>query len=252
MDKGIGVGLIIGAVTGSSIYIWNSGNYSKTQKIILLICILFPPLQWILAVLMYFYNKSISTGKINFSEFSIGKSQHSQSKKSNLSIKEQKQGLDSLKNKGILTSEEYEEKIHKIEFANRQKQAKNTNEYKQLTKLFENDILSKEEFELKSQEFINDYHKNFEKENIRIELEKTENEKIEFEKRSEGLTLGWKIFYFIASIYLIGIIMYFYFKYSKGYNKKAKETLKITLYGILAQLIIGAIFGISELIKNVW
>lgn len=45
MDEGIGVGLIIGAVTSSSIYIWNSEHFTKSQKTFLLICIIFPPAQ---------------------------------------------------------------------------------------------------------------------------------------------------------------------------------------------------------------
>ena len=47
MDKSIGVGLIVGGVIASSLYVYQSDKFTKAQKAFLLICIIFPPLQWI-------------------------------------------------------------------------------------------------------------------------------------------------------------------------------------------------------------
>ena len=57
MDKNIGIGVIIGLLTFSSIYVWQSKNFSKTQKIILLISVVFAPLQWIGILIFSLYNK---------------------------------------------------------------------------------------------------------------------------------------------------------------------------------------------------
>lgn len=63
MDNRIGIGMLVGLATFSSIYIWNSKNFSKTQKVILLLCIVFPPLQWGLMGIIYVYNKYVYNTK---------------------------------------------------------------------------------------------------------------------------------------------------------------------------------------------
>lgn len=59
------------------------------------------------------------------------------------------QTLKELKEKGILTEQEYEEKIKKVVDENISKSLENFTEYKQLKTLYEDDILTKEEFKSK-------------------------------------------------------------------------------------------------------
>jgi hypothetical protein len=57
MNENIGVGLIVGLAIGTSLYIWNSDNFTKPQKIGLVCCIIFPPMQWGSILLVLAYNK---------------------------------------------------------------------------------------------------------------------------------------------------------------------------------------------------
>lgn len=57
--------------------------------------------------------------------------------------------LKQLKEKGILTDQEYESKVKKVEEDNVSKSLENYEEYKQLSALYEDGILTKEEFENK-------------------------------------------------------------------------------------------------------
>lgn len=59
--------------------------------------------------------------------------------------------LKELKNKGILTNEEYKTKVEKIEVEKTEQTLKNSLEYKQLKSLFDSGILTKEEFDSKIQ-----------------------------------------------------------------------------------------------------
>jgi hypothetical protein len=70
MNDNIGVGIIVGLAIGSSTYIWNSDCFNKTQKYILLLFILFPPLQWVSAVFLYLYNRQ-QFKKINYIPYII-------------------------------------------------------------------------------------------------------------------------------------------------------------------------------------
>lgn len=57
--------------------------------------------------------------------------------------------LKDLKEKGILTEEEFKSKVEKIEAEKTEQNLKNSTEYKQLKSLFESGVLTKEEFESK-------------------------------------------------------------------------------------------------------
>lgn len=57
--------------------------------------------------------------------------------------------LTDLKDKGILTDEEYKEKVGKIESEKTEQDLKNSTEYKQLKSLMDSNILTKDEFENK-------------------------------------------------------------------------------------------------------
>lgn len=142
MDDSIGVGIIVGLTFASSIYVWNNEKFNRVQKTILLICIIFPPAQWvgILGVLAY------NSYKVNNSKEKILERK----------IEQAKSGLDNsisnladLKDKGILTDDEYQTKIEKLELEKAEEDLKNSIEYKQLKSLFNLGILTKEEFESK-------------------------------------------------------------------------------------------------------
>jgi hypothetical protein len=138
--------ILIGAITGllisTSLYVWNSKNFTKEQRILLLICIVFPPAQWIGIIIILIYN--------NY------KLENTPEKLSEKKVIEKKIELNTtidnlleLKEKGILTSDEYYEKVDKIESQKIEVQIKNSSEYKQLKNLFENNILTADEFENK-------------------------------------------------------------------------------------------------------
>lgn len=145
MDKEVGIGLMIGLLTFSSIYVWKSNSFSKVQKTILLICILFAPLQWIGIIFFLTYNKMVFE---NSRERIAEKKAEENTIKLNSSI----ENLKDLKEKGILTEEEFNQKIYKIKSEKENQTLKNSSEYKQLKSLFDSGILSIEEFENKIQQ----------------------------------------------------------------------------------------------------
>lgn len=150
MNSEIGVGLIVGAVAASSFYIWESDNFTKGQKIFLLICIVFPPAQWILAILIYFYNSSnISPLKFNLKLSSRNSNTQHKPKKPEISTDEQIQSIQILKDKGLLTDSEYQEKINIIEEKKSLEELYASTEYSNLKKLYESGILTQDEFNLK-------------------------------------------------------------------------------------------------------
>jgi len=108
MENNIGAGVIVAAAIGTSLYIYNSDKFDQVQKTVLLICIIFPPLQWIGILIALAYNsyrhknskEVIERNKIT-KEFS----------NSDLQIR----NLRDLKEKGLLTEEEYNRKKEKIQ-----------------------------------------------------------------------------------------------------------------------------------------
>ena len=60
------------------------------------------------------------------------------------------QNLSNLKQKGILTDEEYNQKVNKINAEKDEQELKNSIEYKQLKSLLDSNILTKDEFESKT------------------------------------------------------------------------------------------------------
>ena len=135
MEHSIGVGAIVGLTFASSIYVWNNDRFNSTQKTLLLICIIFPPAQWLGILIVSIYNSNVES---NTPERKI-------EKKLDSTIS----NLTELKEKGILTEEEYKTKVGKIALEKTEQNLKNSLEYKQLKSLFENGILTKEEFENK-------------------------------------------------------------------------------------------------------
>lgn len=142
MENNIILGAIIGLVTASSLYVWNTKDFTKVQKSFLLIFLIFPPLQWVSILLISAYNKF----KIeNSTENKSTKKIYQNTNKLELA----KESLQDLKNSGIINTDEYNEKVEKIEVQISRYNLLNTPEYNQLKYLFDSDILTKEEFESK-------------------------------------------------------------------------------------------------------
>jgi hypothetical protein len=140
--KEILIGGITGLLISTSLYVWNSNNFTKEQRILLLICVVFPPAQWVGIIIVLIYNNN--------------KLENTHEKLSEKKVTEKKIKLNStidnlleLKEKGILTIDEYNEKVDKIESQKIEVEIENSSEYKQLKNLFENNILTLDEFEIK-------------------------------------------------------------------------------------------------------
>ncbi|MAX51550.1 MAG: hypothetical protein CMH22_06180 [Methylophaga sp.] len=100
MDKSIGVGLIVGGVIASSLYVYQSDKFTKAQKAFLLICIIFPPLQWIsILILLGINNYRIQNSPEVLKEKQVIKEANSFDDRIKL--------LKELKDKELLTEEEY-------------------------------------------------------------------------------------------------------------------------------------------------
>jgi hypothetical protein len=152
MDKDIWIGGIVGLIFATSLYVWNSESFSKNQKVYLLCCVVFAPIQWISILLI-----------LAFNNYRI---ENSPEKTAEKTIEEVKTKLDStienlkdLKLKGILTEQEYTEKVQKLEVEKASLDLKNSKEYKQLKNLFDSGVLTKEELEIKVNS-LKEIHKN--------------------------------------------------------------------------------------------
>jgi len=137
MESNIGVGAIVGLITASSIYVWNSELFSKSQKVFILLLILFPPAHWIAIIIIYFYNKS-NNSKIIVSSNVINLEPPNSD---NLEF-----SLDSLRQNGIISDDEFYIKLQEIKNRKAESDFLNSKEYKQLKILLDSNILSKEEF----------------------------------------------------------------------------------------------------------
>lgn len=138
----IGVGVIVGLVVASCLFIYSSENFTKNQKTFLLILLVFPPAQWLGIIILLIYNSTQannSTEKVNERNAVEVKT------KRNSSISD----LKDLKEKGILTETEYKEKVAKIRTEQTQQNIENSLEHKQLKGLKDSGILTKEEFDVK-------------------------------------------------------------------------------------------------------
>lgn len=138
----IGVGVIVGLVVASCLFIYNSENLTKSQKAVLLILLVFPPAQWLGIIIVLIYN---STQANNSIEKANERNAVEVKTKHNSSISD----LKDLKDKGILTEDEYTAKVAKIKTEQIQQNIENSLEYKQLKSLKDSGILTKEEFDIK-------------------------------------------------------------------------------------------------------
>jgi hypothetical protein len=142
MEKDIGLAVLVGLATTSSLYVWKSASFTKTQKTILLICVLIVPLQWVGILAVLAYNKNVEN---NSSEKILEKNLEDIKIKLDSTIS----NLTALKEKGILTNEEYKAKVYKVEAEKSEQDLKSSYEYKQLKDLFDSGILTKAEFDSK-------------------------------------------------------------------------------------------------------
>lgn len=159
MENNIGVGILVGIATASSMYVWKSESFTKTQKTFLLLSVLFPPLQWVGILAVSLYNNY----KINNTTEKITEKKIEQVKNE---LDNSILNLKDLKDKGILTEEEYNLKVEKINAEKEEQSIKNSQEYKQLKSLLDKGILTKEEFENKVQIISNISNKEINKKEI--------------------------------------------------------------------------------------
>jgi uncharacterized membrane protein len=181
MEHNIGVGAIVGLVTASSIYIYNSNKFNSVQKTILLICILFPPAQWIGILIVLAYNNYIENN-------SVEKVNQRKTEQKTNNLNSQVESLKDLKEKGILSEEEYKSKVEKIEAEKAKQDLKNSTEYKQLKDLFDLGVLTKDEFENKVNKLKNIEVKSINEEDvlkINSEINKTYIQNYNIEKVEE-------------------------------------------------------------------
>lgn len=150
MSTEIGVALIIGITIGTTSLIWKSESFTYSQKVFLSICFLFPPAQWVLAILLYLFNAfKTSTSNTSNSQNIVGKPK--------ISINEQKQSLQILKDKGVLNETEYQEKIDIIDEQIIIEKIHKSSEYQNLKNVYESELLTKEQFDEKTNKLIADY-----------------------------------------------------------------------------------------------
>lgn len=140
MDINIGVGLIVGLVIATTLYVYNTDRFNTVQKIILYMCVIFPPAQWLLILIFLTLDYTIDT--------------NSKETKERREIIKQASNYDSkldylkdLKDKELLTEEEYNQKAEKINSEKKDTEIKQTEEYIKLKSLYDDGILTKEEFE---------------------------------------------------------------------------------------------------------
>ncbi|MFS4455477.1 DUF805 domain-containing protein [Maribacter sp. 2304DJ31-5] len=135
MDNSIGVGILVGLTFASTVFILKSDYFTKPQKMVLGILFVFPPAQWVLAIILGIWNKNnnISIG------FNIDKTKNS--------IKD----LENFKKQGILTEEEFELKTNQLIAKKQNEFFEKSDEYKSLKKLRNENILTEQEFREKAE-----------------------------------------------------------------------------------------------------
>tara|TARA_R110002111_G_C5899768_1_gene364046 strand:- start:50 stop:859 length:810 start_codon:yes stop_codon:yes gene_type:complete len=223
MNNNIGVGIIVGLTFASTVFILKSDYFTKSQKIVLGVLFVFPPAQWILAIVLGIWNKNnnISIG------FNVDKTKNS--------IKD----LENFKNQGILTEEEFELKTNQLIARKQTEFFEKSAEYRSLKKLRNENILTEQEFgekaDLLKRKILNEVEKSESQESEELPRMPTQKkefkiatgriDKVEFRKKFVYLILlfimsifmaflpyfdflillSWTltIFLFIYSIYLI-------------------------------------------------
>ncbi|MBE7634277.1 hypothetical protein G1K66_06685 [Tenacibaculum finnmarkense] len=190
MDKGIGVGIIVALTFTSTIFILQSNYFSKNQKIILGILFVFPPAQWVLALIIGIWNKQ-SESTIGFKIDNANKSDDE---------------IEKLKNLGLLSEEEYKDKKEKVLEMKLNELVLKSEGYISLKKLKQNNILTQEEFEQKSEILKNEI---LEQVNS-SEFENTEKNKVQKNSTSDIPTLPDIPFLILIVIFIILMLAIFF------------------------------------------
>lgn len=159
MESNILVGTLIGITLASTAYVWNSEEYNSSQKVLLTIFIIFPPLQWLSIILILIYNRTLKTKSIQ--------------EVTTTNLTNAIDNLKELKDKGILNEEEYNLKSEKIQSEKIENQILNSTEYLQLKNLYDLKVLSKEEFESKVEKIRDILKEKFEQNKQQIEQEQS-------------------------------------------------------------------------------
>lgn len=195
MEHSIGVGAIVGLITASSLYVWNSNEFTKEQKTFLLIAIVFAPVQWIGILVIKYYNNH--------------KFESSPERKTEKKLDSTISNLTELKSKGILSNEEYNSKVKKVKVEKTEQNLKNSLEYKQLKSLFDSEILTKEEFKNKIQLLQKVSEKEVNTKEINKKIDSTNKDYFEVvEEKEESLIpiyIGSILFFALVSW---GILLY--------------------------------------------
>lgn len=199
MEHSIGIGGLVGLITASSLYVWNSDEFTKEQKTFLLVAMVFAPVQWVGILVIKYYNNH---------QF-----ENTPERKTEKKLDSTVSNLTELKEKGILTEEEYITKVEKIDAEKNEQILKNSLEYKQLKSLLDGGILTKEEFDNKIQLLQNVSNQEVDtKETTKIidSVNKTyidsTQEKTEEKKESSAPIYAGFILFFLL---LIGVIFLF-------------------------------------------
>ena len=132
MDNKIIVGLVVGLTVASTSFVWNSQKFNKPMRRILTLFTVFPPLQWATIIIVLIFK--------SFDSFNT--EEENDLRTSNNSIK----NLIDLKNKGIISENEFKQKVEKLEADNIDIKIKQSDEYKRLKSLFDTGIFTEEEF----------------------------------------------------------------------------------------------------------
>ena len=198
MEHSIGVGAVVGLITASSLYVWNSDEFTKEQKIFLLIAMVFFPVQWIGILVIKYYNNH--------------KYESTPERKTEKKLDSTISNLTELKEKGILTEEEYKAKVDKIAVEKTEQNLKSSLEYRQLKSLLEGGILTKEEFENKIQLLQSVSEKEVDTKEINKIIDSTNKTYLEtIEEKVEEKNTNFTALYVIIAvcILLIGGIVLF-------------------------------------------
>jgi hypothetical protein len=114
------------------------------------------------------------------------------------------ESLKDLKQKGILSDEEYKAKVEKIEIEKSEQKVKNSIGYKQLKGLFDSGVFTKDEFEEKTERLKNLELKSSKK-HVELEQNSTENNRIKELKTNKAVSNS-EIWIFMLKI-IAAIIM---------------------------------------------
>ncbi len=201
MQKQIVVGLIVGLVVSVGIWVWSSDFFTKAQKIIILISLIFPPGALALIILISIYNKITKPT-------ASGDANAENSPKKDLSIlNDSLTKVKELHSKGLFSDSELAQKISEIEeqirarerdkvLQNVESKVKLSEEYNALKMLRSSQIIDTEEFNKKVKQLIDN-------ELISLPLSK-ENEESEIKSASNSnnaiIIAGMYVFFLISFI----------------------------------------------------